>query len=66
MSRTIRRDGHTGKKVKDKDTSKFCHHDITPILKGIKQSQKAKEKNYFDKFEEPLFDQPPKSRGRSW
>lgn len=65
MSRTFRRT-RTGEKVKDKDNCKFCSHDITPILDGIRQSQKAEEKNYFKKFKDKKFNQPPKSRGSTW
>jgi len=66
MSRTFRRTKVKGQKVTDKDVSKFCSHDITPILKGIKQSQKAEEKAYFEKFGDTKFNQPPKSRGGTW
>lgn len=66
MSRTIRRTKVKGQKIADKDNSKFCHHDITPILKGINQSQKAEDKQYFKKFGETKFKQKPKSKGGTW
>lgn len=66
MSRTFRKTKVKGQKIADKDNSKFCHHDITPILKGLKQSQKAEEKAYFEKYGEAKFNQPPKSKGHSW
>jgi hypothetical protein len=55
-----------GQKVQDKDNCKFCHHDITPILEGIRQSQKAEDKAYFEKTGETKYKQKPKSRGGSW
>lgn len=66
MSRTIRRTKVKGQKVADKDNSKFCRHDISPILKGMQQSQKAEEKQYFKKFEEVKYNQKPKSKGGTW
>ncbi|MFA5306024.1 MAG: hypothetical protein WC365_01105 [Candidatus Babeliales bacterium] len=66
MSRTIRRTRVKGQKIQDKDASKFCHHDITPILKGMRQSQKAEDKAYFERTGETKYKQKPKSRGSSW
>jgi len=66
MSRTIRRTRVKGKKVADKDTSKFCHHDLTPILKGMNNSFRAEEKDYFEKTGEAKYKSKPKSRGGTW
>lgn len=66
MSRTIRRTKVKGQKIADKDNSKFCHHDISPILKGINQTQKAEEKAYFKKYGETKYGQKPKNKGGSW
>jgi hypothetical protein len=66
MSRTRRRSRAHGEKIADREASKFCHHDITPILKGMRQSQKAEDKAYFKKYGDTKYKQKPKSRGSSW
>ena len=64
MSRTRRKTNVKGQRIADKDTSKFCRHDHTSILDGIRQSQEAEA--YFKKTGEIKYKQKPKSRGGTW
>lgn len=66
MSRTQQRTKVKGQKIADREASKFCHHDITPILNGMNQSFREEEKQYFKKFGDTKYKSKPKSRGSSW
>ncbi len=64
LGKTYRRTKTRGKKCDDKDNDDFwMKHDITPIRRGLNQSLRAEEKNYFKKFKDTKYGQPPKSRG---
>lgn len=67
MSRTFRKGRAKNKMVKDKDNNEFwLRHDITPIRKGLNQSFREEEKQFFQKFKETKYKQKPKSRGGFW
>lgn len=66
MSRTYRKGKGKDVRLKDKDDNDFwCKHDITPIRRGMNQSFREEEKQYFKKFGEAKHNQKPKSRGRT-
>lgn len=66
MSRTIRQ-GKRGKNRDGKKNNDFVmSHDLTPIRKGMNQSFRAEEKDYFKKTGEAKYKQKLKSRGSSW
>lgn len=66
MSRTVRKGKH-GKHREGKEHNEFLmRHDLTPIRRGMNDSFRAEEKDYFEKYGETKYKSKPKSRGSSW
>ena len=67
MGKTYRRTKTKNKKAPDKDGNNdfWLRHDITPIRRGMNQSFREEEKEYFRLTCDTKFNQKPKSRGRT-
>jgi len=66
MSRTIRQSKRGKCRDGKKNNEILMRHDLTPIRKGMNQSFRAEEKDYFEKTGETKYKNKPKSRGGTW
>lgn len=63
MSNTFRK-GKNGKMVRDGKANDFQYnHDSKEDRDGLNREFRHEEKQYFEKFGEPKYNQKPKSRG---